>query len=131
MPRPDQTLCLPSFCILSLRAAFAATCRTKPLSSREDLSVRSSLMFKLRQTSDQATFYLRDRVANIAFPVVDFQELALHRVIELSEIRSADGTTHGYRHLGACFDQHPFIYSDVSRLTILDRKSTRLNSSHR
>src|ERR1035441_8488148 len=115
MPRPNQTPCLPSRCTLSLRAAFAATCRTNSGSSFADWRVSSSLMLKLREPADKAAFHFGDRSANVALAFVERQKLAFHRFMELAEIRSADGVAHRDEHIRASLDQHAFIYGEVNR----------------
>ena len=110
-----RRLACPSRCALSLRAAFAATCRTKTgSSSRADRS-SSSPMLKLRESADKAAFHFGDRSANVPLLLIERQKLALHRVVELAKIRAADGVAHGDQHIRAGLDQHAFIDGDINR----------------
>src|SRR5208282_215727 len=72
-------------------------------------------MLKLCETADKATFHFGDRSANVALALVERQKLTFHRFMELAEIRSADGVTHGDEHIRAGLDQHAFIDGEVNR----------------
>src|SRR5664279_1834593 len=115
MPSPNQTPCLPSRCTLSLRAAFAVTCRTNSVSPFADWPFSSSVMFKLHEPAYKTAFHFGDRSANVALALVERQKLTFHRFMKLAEIRSADGVAHGDEHIRACLDQHAFIDGEVNR----------------
>src|ERR1700690_1713340 len=72
-------------------------------------------MLKLCEPADKATFHFDDRSANVALAFVKRQKLTFHRFMELAEIRSADGVTHGDEHIRAGLDQHAFIDGEVNR----------------
>src|SRR5208282_2229456 len=72
-------------------------------------------MLKLRETGDKAAFHFGNRGANVALAFVERQKLAFHRLMELAEIRSADGVANGDHHIRASFDQHAFIDGEVNR----------------
>src|SRR5208283_999024 len=99
IPRPNQTLWLPSRCTLSLRAAFAATCLTKAVSSLDGRFVTSSSMFKLRESADKAFFHFGDRSSNTPLPFVNRQKFTFHRLMELAEVRSPDSVADGDEHV--------------------------------
>ena len=76
-------------------------------------------MFKLRQSPNQTAIHLRNRTANISLLLVNLQELTLDSVLELLQIRSANGTAHGYRYLSTFLYQYSFVNRSIDCSVIL------------
>jgi len=60
-------------------------------------------------------FHLRDRCANAPFFFVQHQKFTFHCVMELAEVRTADGMANGDAHIRTSFYEHPFINGEIDR----------------
>jgi hypothetical protein len=72
-------------------------------------------MLQLRKTTYKTDFHLCDRCANAPFFFVKRQKLAFHCVMELAEVRTADGVANGDAHIRTSFYEHPFINGEINR----------------
>src|SRR5208337_4844447 len=113
MPRPNQTLFVPSRRAFSLRAACAPTCRLKIVSWFATFALKSSFMLKLHEATDESALHLRQHRANALLLLVQAEKLPLHGLVEFVEVRPADGITHRDQNIHARLDQHPLIDSQI------------------